>query len=450
MHPILPIEIDEAAALAHLNNAETQAQIPQNVEPNTSARNIAKVAVIGSGTMGGGIAMNFLNAGIPTSILDLNADALERGIGIIRRNYEISLSKGRISPEELEQRMALLTPTTDYADLADADLVIEAVFEDMAIKKKVFQTLDTVCKAGAILASNTSTLDVDEIATTTQRPGDVIGLHFFSPANVMRLLEIVRSKHTADDTLVTALNVAAKIGKTAVVSGVCWGFIGNRMIEPFGRESTRLILEGASAVDIDRVHRQLGMAMGFTSVMDLAGLDVSYLTRQGRREFCYDIDPAYTAISDKLYELGRYGQKNGRGFYIYDGRDKQPDPEVNQLASELAAQYGIERREISDEEILQRTLFPLINEGARILEEGIAARASDIDVVYCNGYGFPKSLGGPMYLADQIGLNTIVNTLKHYESSLGDYGKLWFSPSPLLTRLAAENRSFADFDAATN
>ncbi len=335
----------------------------------------------------------------------------------------------------------------DYADLAEVDVVIEAVFENMDIKKQVFAQLDKTCKAGAILATNTSTLDVDEIAASTSRAQDVIGLHFFSPANVMRLLEIVRGAKTANDVLMTTIKMAQSIRKMPVVAGVCWGFIGNRGLEPYGREASRLVLEGASPEQIDKVLYGWGLAMGLPSMIDLAGIDVGYLTRQGNRDMFYGRDSSYTAVCDKLYEQGHYGQKTGTGFYIYQGRDKQSNPEVGKIAAAPAQEHGIEQREISDQEILERCLFPLINEGAQILDEGIAYRASDIDVIYCNGYGFPVYRGGPMQYADEIGLDTVVQALEKYQQELGSYGETWFQVSPLLKRLASEGKSFKQYDS---
>jgi len=434
----------QARAQQHIFFAERAATKIPGVNPKTPLRSIKKVAIIGSGTMGGGIAMNFLNVGIETVMLDLNGEALERGLGVIQNNYDISAKKGRMSQAQVAERMALLTSTTDYADISDVDLVIEAVFENMEIKKKVFQTLDEVCKPGAILASNTSTLDVNEIAAVTQRPEDVIGLHFFSPANVMKLLEIVRAEKTADDVIMSTIKMAQSINKVPVVAGVCWGFIGNRVLEPYGREAARLVLEGASPAQIDKVLFDFGLAMGLPSMIDLAGIDVGYLTRQGNKEAFYGRDPAYTAICDKLHELGRFGQKTGRGFYIYEGRDKQEDPEVMQLATELAQANGVTQREISDQEILERTIFMMINEGAQVLDEGIAYRSSDIDTIYCNGYGFPAHRGGPMQYADEIGLDTVLNAINKYRDQLGEYGELWFKPAPLLQKLAAEGKSFKD------
>jgi 3-hydroxyacyl-CoA dehydrogenase len=435
----------QARAQQHLFFAERAATKIPGIDPKTPTRPINKVAIIGSGTMGGGIAMNFLNAGFETTILDLNAEALERGVGVVRKNYEISAKRGRLTDTQVEERMALLKSTCDYSDLGDMDLVIEAVFEKMEVKKNVFAALDDVCKPGAILATNTSTLDVDEIAEVTSRPGDVIGLHFFSPANVMKLLEIVRGGKTADSVLVTAINLAKTIRKIPVVSGNCWGFIGNRVLEPYAREAVRLILEGASPAQIDKVLYDFGLAMGLPSMLDLAGIDIGYLVRQANVDAYYSRDPAYSAICDKLCQLGRYGQKTGRGFYIYEGRDKKEDPEVMELAAELAKEHGVTQRDISDQEILERTIYMLINEGAQVLDEGISYRSSDIDTVYCNGYGFPAHRGGPMQYADEIGLQTVVDALNKHRDSLGKYGKEWFKPAPLLKKLAAEGKSFKDF-----
>lgn len=435
-----------ARAQQHIFFAERAATKIPGIDSKTPLRNITKVGIIGAGTMGGGIAMNFANAGIPVTLLEVRQEALEHGLGVIRNNYQISAKKGKLKTEQIDQRMALISGSLSYDDLADVDIVIEAVFENMEIKKQVFAQLDKVCKPGAILASNTSTLDVDEIAVSVSRPEDVIGLHFFSPANVMRLLEVVRGDKTADDVLLTTIKMAQRIGKIPVVAGVCWGFIGNRGLEPYGREASRLVLEGADPVHIDKVLNDWGLAMGLPSMIDLAGIDVGYLTRQGSREQFYGRDESYTAVCDALYQQGSFGQKTGKGFYIYQGRDKQPNPEVLCIAKELAEKHGIEQRQISDEEILQRCLFPLINEGAQILAEGIAYRASDIDVIYCNGYGFPVYRGGPMHYADEIGLKTVVEALDKYRQQLGEYGETWFQVSPLLRKLAEQGSSFKQFD----
>jgi 3-hydroxyacyl-CoA dehydrogenase len=346
---------------------------------------------------------------------------------------------------QVEQSMSKLATTTDYSDISDADLVIEAVFEDMDIKRKVFKALDDVCKPGAILATNTSTLDVNEIAAVTKRPQDVIGLHFFSPANVMRLLEIVRANKTADEAIVTMIKIAQRIKKVPVVAGVCWGFIGNRILEPYAREASRLILEGANPAQIDKVLYKYGMAMGFPSMIDLAGIDVGYLTRQGNKDAFYGQDASYAAICDKLFALGNYGQKTAKGFYLYKGRAKEENPQIMELASELAKQHGVIQREITDQEILERTIYMLINEGAQVLDEGIAYRSSDIDIIYCNGYGFPTYRGGPMQYADEIGLDKVLDTINTYRTTLGDYGETWFKPAPLLEKLVAQGKKFKDY-----
>jgi len=427
----------QARAQQHLFFAEREAHKIPDIAGDTVQRPVDSVAIIGSGTMGGGIAMNFVQAGVPVTILDLDQSALDRGVATIRRNYEISAKKGRMSAEQVDTCMGLITTTTSYAEIASVDLVIEAVFEDMAIKKKVFAALDEVCKQGAILATNTSTLDINEIAASISRPQDVIGLHFFSPANVMRLLEVVRAEATALDVIATCLAMAKRIRKQAVVVGVCFGFVGNRMFEPYLREAHRLVLEGATPAQIDRVLYDFGMAMGPLSVADLAGNDIGYLVRESRRDEIAH-DPGYNLIGDRLVALHRNGQKSGRGFYIYEGRDKREDTEVVELAEQIAAELGIERREISDEEISERCILPLINEGAEILREGIAYRAGDIDIVWTNGYGFPVWRGGPMQYADEIGVPKVLEGMKKYREQLGDYGDMWFRPSPLLERLAAE------------
>jgi len=434
------LESPQSQSLRHLFFAEREALKIPGIDAGTPPRPIRKVAVIGAGTMGGGIAMNFANIGIPVALLEQKREALDRGLAQIRKNYEISVKRGKLSHEQLEQRMALLAGTLDYADLADADLVIEAVFESMEVKRQVFATLDEVCKPGAILASNTSTLDLDQIAAFTRRPQDVVGLHFFSPANVMRLLEIVRGKETAPDVLATALKLAKQIGKLPVVSGVCYGFIGNRMLEPYAREAHRLLLEGATPAQVDRVLTDLGLNMGVLSMYDLVGIDVGYLMRAPLRE-CLARDPGYYSLADELHALGRYGQKTGRGMYIYEGRERHDDPEVLAMAERLAAELSIQRRTISDQEIHDRCLFMLINEGIQILDEGIALRAGDIDLVWTCGYGFPTWLGGPLHYAEQLGLAQVLAGIQQYRERLGAYGELWLQPAPLLERLVAAGKT---------
>lgn len=430
----------QSAALRHVFFAEREAGKVKGVSPSTALRPVANVAVIGAGTMGGGIAMNFANAGIPVTLLELKPDALERGLGQIRDNYATSVQRGKLTEAELDRRMALLSGTLDYADIAQCDLVIEAVFESLPIKQQVFRTLDEVCKPGAILASNTSTLDVDQIAAVTRRPQDVIGLHFFSPANVMRLLEVVRGKHTAPEVLATVLKLGKTIGKIPVVSGVCFGFIGNRMLEPYSREAHRLVLEGATPAQIDQVLTDLGLAMGVMAMHDLAGIDVSFLVRESRREAIAH-DPSYCRIADELNALGRFGQKTRRGAYLYEGRERKDDFEVITLAERIAGELDIPRRPISTEEIHQRCLYMLINEGIQLLDEGIAERSGDVDLVWINGYGFPAWLGGPLHYAEQIGLDVVLAGIAHYRKTLGEYGEMWFQPAPLLERLVAAGKT---------
>lgn len=430
----------ESQALRHVFFAEREAGRISGIDSETALRPIKKVAVIGAGTMGGGIAMNFVNAGIPVILLEAKPDALERGLKQIRGNYEISVQRGKINQRQLERYMGRLKGTLDYADLTDVDLVIEAVFENLEIKQNVFRTLDEVCKPGAILASNTSTLDVDAIAAVTRRPQDVIGLHFFSPANVMRLLEVIRARETAPDVLATTLKLARRIGKIAVVSGVCFGFIGNRMFEPYSREAYRLLLEGATPTQIDKVLTDHGLAMGMLAVQDLAGIDVGHFIRESRREFI-NHDPSYCRLGDELYALGRFGQKTKAGFYRYRGRDRVSDPEVITLAQSVATELHIERRDISDLEILERCLFGLINEGIQLLDEGIALRSGDIDLVFINGYGFPSWRGGPMHEAECFGLEHLLARIEYYRRELSSHGEMWFQPAPLLKRLVAAGKT---------
>jgi len=433
-----------ARAQQHLFFAERAAARVPGVAPDTATRPVKRVGIIGSGTMGGGIAMSFLNAGIPVVMLDLDREALERGTSVITRNYAVSASKGRLSQEQVEQRLSLLTATTEYTGLGEVDLAIEAVFEQMDVKRKVFRSLDEACKPGCILASNTSTLDIDEIAAVTNRPGDVIGLHFFSPANVMRLLEIVRCEKTVGDVIVTCMKLGKAIGKVPVVVRVCFGFVGNRMLEPYTREAGRLVLEGASPAAIDKALYDFGMAMGPLAMGDLAGLDVGCLVRQSYPELARG-DATYGLIVDRLVEMGRLGQKSGRGFYRYDGRERHEDPEVLELARQIAAEHGIGQRSFSDQEIVERLIYPMINEGARVLADGIAARSSDCDLVYANGYGFPWWRGGPMQYADEIGLDVALRGMERWRLTLGSYGETWFEPAPLLRQLVAEHRTFASY-----
>lgn len=434
----------QARAQQHFFFAERAASHVQGIAKDVVARDIKQVAVIGAGTMGGGIAMNFANAGIPVVMLELKQDALDKGLALIRRNYENSAKKGKLTTEQVEQRMSLLTGTTSYEDLSNVDLVIEAVFEKMSVKKEVFGMLDKVCKPGAILASNTSTLDLNEIAASVSRPQDVIGLHFFSPANVMKLLEIVRGEKTADDVIKTAMKLAKTIRKVGVLVGVCFGFVGNRMIEPYGREANRLMLEGATPEQVDKVIGKFGLPMGPFTMGDMAGLDIGYFVRESRREFIKH-DPSYCIVADKLVAQGRVGLKVGKGAYLYEQGSRQPipDPEVIEIAKQEAKRLGIQQRQISDQEILERCIYPLINEGADILKEGIASKSSDIDVIYVYGYGFPVFRGGPMQYADEIGLAEVRDRLNHYKETLGEYGQHWFTPSSLLNELADAGKTFS-------
>jgi 3-hydroxyacyl-CoA dehydrogenase len=431
----------ECKALRHAFFGERAASKIPDVPEDTPQRKVARVAVIGAGTMGGGISMNFLNAGIPVTILEMKQDALDRGVATIRKNYEGQVKKGKLKQDKFDARMALLSTTLQYKDIADADLVIEAVFEEMGVKEKVFKTLDEVMKPGAILASNTSTLDVNAIAAFTKRPQDVIGTHFFSPANVMKLLEVVRGEKTAKDVLATVMALAKKIRKTAVVSGVCDGFIGNRMIEQYGRQGGFLLEEGCTPEQVDKAIEKWGMAMGPFRMGDLAGNDIGWAIRKRR----YVEKPAmrYSKTADLLCELGRYGQKTGAGWYDYQPgkRDAMPSAAVVKMIEDHRKSLGIAPRQISDDEIVHRLVYSLVNEAARILEEGVASKASDIDMVYLTGYGFPLHRGGPMCYADQQGLFNVVQAMKRFAANPYDDASFW-QPAPLLARLAAEGKTF--------
>ncbi|SMF74906.1 3-hydroxyacyl-CoA dehydrogenase NAD-binding domain-containing protein [Allosphingosinicella indica] len=405
----------QARAQQYFFFAERKASKIEGVGEDVRPRDIRKVGVIGAGTMGGGISMNFLSAGIPVTIVETAQDALDRGTALIRKNYEATAAKGRMTADQVEKAMGLLTPSLSLDDLADCDLVIEAVFENMEVKKEVFGKLDGIVKQGAILASNTSYLNVDEIAASTGRPQDVVGLHFFSPANVMKLLEVVRGAKTADDVLVTAMALAKRIRKVAVVAGVCYGFIGNRMLIPRQTQAMNLLLEGATPEQIDRVHVEFGMPMGPFQMADLAGVDIGWHRDPNRIE----------NIRDKLCAMDRWGQKKGAGFYDYDDKRRpSPSPVVADVIEEFRAKAGVEKRDISDQEIIERTLYTMVNEGALILEGGFAQRASDIDVVWVYGYGWPVYRGGPMFWADTEGLPKIVEGLKRQQDRLGADFKL--------------------------
>ncbi len=432
----------EAKALRHVFMAERAASKIADVPADTPLREIAKVAVIGAGTMGGGIAMNFLNAGIAVVMLEMKQEALDKGTGVMRKNYESQVKKGKLKQDKLDERMALLTTTLKYDDLKDADLVIEAVFEDMGVKEHVFKTLDEVMKPGAILASNTSTLDLDRIASFTKRPEDVIGMHFFSPANVMKLLEVVRGRKTAKDVLATVMALGKKIRKTTVVSGVTDGFIGNRMIEQYSRQAGFLLEEGASPEQVDKAMERFGMAMGPFRMGDLAGNDVGWYIR--KRRYVEKPDIRYSKTADLLCELGRFGQKTGAGWYDYvpGKRDAIPSKVVTDMIEKYRGELGIVPRKIADEEIVHRLVYALVNEGAKIVDEGIAQRASDIDMVYITGYGFPMHRGGPMNYADTQGLFNVVQAMKRFATNPHDDAGFW-KPASLLARLAAEGKSFS-------
>jgi 3-hydroxyacyl-CoA dehydrogenase len=431
----------ESRALRHAFMAERAASKIPDVPAETPVRPIRKVAVIGAGTMGGGIAMNFLNAGIPVVMIEMKQEALDKGIGIMRKNYEAQVKKGKLKQDKLDERMSLLSSTLKYDDLKDADLVIEAVFEDMAVKEQVFKTLDEVMKPGAILASNTSTLDLNKIASFTRRPEDVIGMHFFSPANVMKLLEVIRGGKTAKDVLATVMQLGKKIKKTCVVSGVTDGFIGNRMIEQYSRQAGFLLEEGATPQQVDKAMEKFGMAMGPFRMGDLAGNDVGWYIR--KRRYVEKPDIRYSKTADLLCEMGRFGQKTGAGWYDYvpGKRDAIPSKVVTDMIEKHRAELGITPRKIADEEIVHRLVYALVNEGAKIVEEGIAMRASDIDMVYLTGYGFPLFRGGPMNYADQQGLFNVVQAMKRFAANPHDDQKFW-QPAPLLAKLAAEGKTF--------
>lgn len=429
----------ESKALRHAFFGERAAAKLLDVPEGTPTRDIKSMAIIGAGTMGGGIAMNFANAGIPVTILEMKQEALDKGLATIRKNYENTMKKGKLTPEKFEQRVGLIKGTLSYDDIARADLVIEAVFEDMNVKETVFKKLDEVMKPGAILASNTSTLDLNRIAGFTKRPQDVIGLHFFSPANVMKLLEIVRGAKTGKDVLATTMAISKKIKKTGVVSGVCDGFIGNRMIEQYSRQAGFLLEEGCLPEQVDKAIEAFGFAMGPFRMGDLAGNDIGWYIR--KRRYVEKPNVTYSKTADLLCEMGRYGQKTGAGWYDYKPGDRNAYPSqlVNDMIAKHSAVLGLERRKISDQEIVERLVFALANEGANILEEGIAIRASDIDMVYLTGYGFPLFRGGPMFYADTVGLLNVLKAIERY--SKGWQGQAW-EPALLLVKLAAEGKTF--------
>ena len=433
------IQTTESKALRHAFFAERVASKVPDVPADTPTRDIKSAAVIGAGTMGGGIAMNFLNAGIPVKLLETRQEALDKGLATIRKNYENTMKKSKLTQEKFDQRMALVSGTLSYDDIGAADIVVEAVFEDMGVKETVFRKLDEVMKPGAILATNTSTLDVNKIAAFTKRPQDVIGTHFFSPANVMKLLEIVRGAQTGKDVLATALALSKKLKKTGVVSGVCDGFIGNRMIEQYSRQAGFLLEEGALPEQVDKAIEKFGFAMGPFRMGDLAGNDIGWYIR--KRRYVESPEISYSRTADLLCEMGRFGQKTGAGWYDYKAGDRKayPNDEVNAMIVKHSADIGVARRKISDQEIVERLVYSMVNEAAHILEEGIALRASDIDMVYLTGYGFPLYRGGPMFYADTVGLPNVLTAIEKY--ARGHHGEAW-KPAPLLVKLASEGKTF--------
>lgn len=429
----------QSRALRHVFFAEREAARIPGIGKDTPTSDIRQVGIIGAGTMGGGIAMNFLNAGIPVTIVETSQEALDRGVGIIRRNYDASAQKGRISPADVAKRMGLLAPTLSYEGLRNADLIIEAVFENMGVKKDIFTKLDQIAKPGAILATNTSTLDINEIAAVTARPESVIGLHFFSPANVMKLLEIVRADQTSPSVLATSLKLSKQIGKVGVVVGVCNGFVGNRMLYAYRDQANALVLQGAAPQDVDAAMNALGLPMGPFAMSDMAGLDIGYMARRARAEA--DGQPMPDEWVDRVVELGRKGQKTGAGIYDYpDGRKPVPSPVIEKLLTDYRAEKGVQPQQFTQDEAGKRLVYALVNEGAKILAEGIAQRASDIDVIYIYGYGFPAYRGGPMHYASEQGLKTVVTALESYG----------VEPAPLLRQLADEGKTFAQWDAGRN
>jgi len=433
------MQTTECKSLRHAFISERAASKIPDVPPDTAVRDIRKAAVIGAGTMGGGIAMNFANAGIPVMLLETRQEALDKGLATIRKNYENTLKKGKLTQDKFDQRVALIGGTLDYAAIADADIVIEAVFEDMGVKETVFRKLDEVMKPGAILASNTSTLDLDKIAAFTSRPQDVVGTHFFSPANVMKLLEVVRGKATGKDVLSTTMALSKKLKKTGVVSGVCDGFIGNRMIEQYFRQAGFLLEEGALPEQVDKAIEKFGFPMGPFRMSDLAGNDIGWYIR--KRRYVEKPEVVYSKTADLLCEMGRFGQKTSGGWYDYKEGDRKAYPSaiVNEMILKHSADIGVERRQIAEQEIVERLIYALVNEGALILEEGIALRASDIDMVYLTGYGFPLYRGGPMFYADTVGLVNVLGAVEKFAK--GRHGEAW-KPAPLLVKLAGEGKGF--------
>ena len=433
------VQTTESKALRHAFFAERQTTKIPDVPEDTPIRDVKNAAVLGAGTMGGGIAMNFANAGIPVTLIDMNDAAVEKGLGIIRKNYAATVSKGRLKQEDMDKRLGLISKATRLEEARDADIVVEAVFERMDVKQDVFRKLDSLAKPGAILATNTSTLDIDQIAAVTKRPQDVVGTHFFSPANVMRLLEVVRGKQTDKGVLATTMKLGKTLKKVPVVAGVCDGFIGNRMLEKYGQQSLFLIDEGATPQQVDAALARFGMAMGPFTMYDMAGNDIGWEVR--KRRYQERPDFVYSRIADRICEQGRFGQKTGKGFYKYEPGNRKPipDPAVDEIISQYRKEIKVTPRQISDDEIVQRLIYALVNEGAHILEEGIAQRASDIDMVYLTGYGFPPYRGGPMFYADTVGLDKVLKSIEGFQK--GYQGQAW-KPAPLLVKLAKEGRRF--------
>jgi len=433
---------EQCKALIHAFFAERGASKVPGITKDTAAATVARVGIVGAGTMGGGIAMACANAGIEVRITDATAEGLQAGLATIRRNYDVSVKRGRFTPAMVEERLGRIQPELGYGAFGDVDLVIEAVFENLALKKEVATALDKVVKPECILATNTSTLDIDSIAAATSRPTQVLGLHFFSPANVMRLVEVVRGSATSHETLATAMALAKRLGKVGVVVGNCRGFVGNRMMFPYMYEAQFLVEEGATPPQVDQALTEFGMAMGIFAVDDMAGLDIAWRVRQELGQFT-EPGARKPLVADRLCEMGRFGQKTGKGWYLYgDDRKPVPDPEVLALIETLAAASGVARRSFTADEIIERTIYALVNEGARVLEEGFALRAADIDVIYLSGYGFPAWRGGPMFYADRVGLATIYDRVASFHRNLG---QRW-APAPLLERLAREGRTFKDWD----
>jgi 3-hydroxyacyl-CoA dehydrogenase len=431
----------QSRALVHMFFADREAAKVPDVPKDTPVTKIERAAVIGAGTMGGGIAMAYANAGIPVLLKDVDDAAVQRGLATIRKNYESTVAKGRMTNEALDRTMALITPTTTYDGFASVDIVVEAAFEDMNLKKQIFADLGRITKPSCILASNTSTLDIDEFAKASGRPQKVIGHHFFSPANVMKLLEIVRGRETDKETIATSLALAKRLGKVGVVVGNCFAFVANRMLAYYMREALLLLEEGATVPQIDKAMTDFGMPVGPFGMQDIAGIDVGWRIRQFLKSIGKTrAEGPQSAVPDRLYDMGRYGQKTGAGWYKYEpgSRDRIHDPVVDQIAAEEAAKRGVTRRTVTDDEIIARIMTALANEGARVLEEGYATRASDIDAVYCYGFGYPRHVGGPMFYADTVGLPTVLERVKEYRAKFGDYWK----PAPLLEKLVAEGKGF--------